>query len=85
VTRSSSRRSGPARSLVSLVALTAVAAGFAAAAALAGAPAVRVLPPAHGVYQAAFPGFCGTEDCVSAQRIRAFERLAGKRIVWTYF
>jgi hypothetical protein len=44
-----------------------------------------VLPPAHGIYHAAFPGFCPAEDCVSAVRIRAFERLAGKRIAWAYF
>jgi hypothetical protein len=48
-------------------------------------PIVHVVPPRHGIYHAAFPGFCPEEDCVSAQRIRAFERLAGKRIVWAYF
>lgn len=40
---------------------------------LAATPAVHVLPPKHGIYHAAFPGFCPEEDCVSAQRIRAFE------------
>lgn len=48
-------------------------------------PAVHVLPPSHGIYHAAFPGFCPEEDCVSGARVRAFERLAGKRIVWAYF
>lgn len=52
---------------------------------LSAARPLKLLPPPHGVYHAAFPGFCGTEDCVSAQGIRAFERLAGKRIVWAYF
>src|SRR5919197_290246 len=46
---------------------------------------VKVLPPAHGLYHAAFPDFCPEEDCVSAARVRAFERLVGKRIVWAYF
>lgn len=48
-------------------------------------PIVHVLPPAQGMYHAAFPGLCPTEDCASASRIRAFEQLAGKRIVWAYF
>ena len=52
---------------------------------IAAPPPVHVLPPAHGIYHAAFPGLCPTEDCASAARVRAFERLAGKRIVWAYF
>lgn len=52
---------------------------------LAAAPPLHVLPPRHGIYHAAYPNFCGSEDCVTAQRIRAFEKLAGKRIVWAYF
>jgi Glycosyl hydrolase family 26 len=59
-------------------------AAIAAAAAIHSNP-VKVLPPAHGIYHAAYPDFCPEEDCVSAQRIRAFEQLAGKRIVWAYF
>jgi hypothetical protein len=55
------------------------------AALAAGPPQEKVLPPAHGIYHAAFPGFCGTEDCVTPGRIRTFERLAGKRIAWAYF
>jgi len=46
---------------------------------------VKVLPPATGIYHAAYPDFCPTEDCVSQARIRSFERLAGKRIAWAYF
>lgn len=46
---------------------------------------MKVLPPATGIYHAAYPDFCPTEDCVSQQRIRSFERLAGKRIAWAYF
>ena len=44
-----------------------------------------MLPPAHGIYHAAFPDFCPEEDCVSATRIRAFETLTRKRIAWAYF
>jgi hypothetical protein len=46
---------------------------------------LRVLPPPHGIYHAAFPDFCPEEDCVSAARVRGFERLAGKQIAWAYF
>lgn len=52
---------------------------------LVAAPPLHVLPPKHGIYHAAYPNFCGSEDCVTAQKIRAFEKLAGKRIVWAYF
>jgi hypothetical protein len=54
-------------------------------AAWASTPAVKVLPPATGIYHAAYPDFCPTEDCVSQARIRNFERLAGKHIAWAYF
>jgi hypothetical protein len=54
-------------------------------AAWAASPAVKVLPPATGIYHAAYPDFCPTEDCVSEARIHSFERLAGKRIAWAYF
>jgi hypothetical protein len=64
----------------------AVAAGtLLAPIATAGSSPQKVLPPSSGLYHAAFPGFCPEEDCVSAKRIRAFEQLAGKRIVWAYF
>lgn len=46
---------------------------------------VHVLPPRHGIYHAAFPGFCADEACASAARIRAFEQKTGRRIVWAYF
>jgi hypothetical protein len=46
---------------------------------------MHVLPPRHGIYHAAFPGFCADEACASAARIRAFERKTGRRIVWAYF
>jgi hypothetical protein len=51
------------------------------------ASAGRVLaPPAHGrIYRAAFPDFGGTEDHVSAARIRRFERLSGSPVAWAYF
>lgn len=44
-----------------------------------------MLPPTAGIYHAAYPDFCPTEDCVSRARIRKFEQLAGKRIAWAYF
>jgi hypothetical protein len=67
--------------LISVVA----ASVFSLHAASVSAPAVKVLPPAAGIYHAAYPDFCPTEDCVSQARIRSFERLAGKRIAWAYF
>jgi hypothetical protein len=43
-------------------------------------------PPAHGrIYRAAFPDFGGTEDHVSAKRIRRFERLSRSPLAWAYF
>lgn len=45
----------------------------------------RLLPPPHGMYHSAYPDFEGTEDQVTTARIRAFERLAGKRLAWVYF
>jgi hypothetical protein len=48
-------------------------------------PALTVPPPVSGVYHAAYPDFCPTEDCVTQSRVRDFERLAGKRIAWAYF
>ena len=45
----------------------------------------HLLPPDSGIYHSAFPDFGGPEDQVTAQRIRAFEQLAGKEIVWAYF
>ena len=48
-------------------------------------PDVKLLPPLRGMYHAAYPDFVGSEDKVSAARIRSFERLAGKRLAWVYF
>ena len=59
-------------------------AALTAAAAIA-APPLKVLPPARGIYHAAFAGFCADETCATSQRIRTFEAKAGKRIVWAYF
>ena len=47
--------------------------------------AQKLIPPAKGIYLAAFPDFCGPEDCISAQRIADFEALAGKPMAWAYF
>jgi hypothetical protein len=45
----------------------------------------RLLPPSTGIYHGASPGFGATEDRVSTGRVKRFERLARKRIVWAYF
>ncbi len=45
----------------------------------------KLIPPTTGVYHSAFADFMGTEDKVSTYRIRRFEKLTGKRIVWAYF
>lgn len=45
----------------------------------------KLLEPLRGMYHSAYPDFVGTEDRVSAARIRAFERLAGKPLAWVYF
>jgi hypothetical protein len=42
-------------------------------------------PPDGRIYRAAFPDFGGTEDHVTAARIRSFERLSGSGIAWAYF
>jgi hypothetical protein len=50
------------------------------------APAVlKVLPPLHGIYHAAFPDFCPEESCVDVSRLQAFDALAGKPVAWAYF
>lgn len=46
---------------------------------------VKLAPPAAGQYHAAYPDFVLSEDKVSASRIRALERLAGKPLAWVYF
>ncbi len=46
----------------------------------------KLLPPdGNGIYFGAFPDFGGSEDHVTTQKIRDFEALVGKRIVWAYF
>ncbi len=45
----------------------------------------KLVPPAQGVYFAAFPDFGGPEDHVTGQRIQDFETLARKSIAWAYF
>ncbi len=45
----------------------------------------KLAVPDSGIYHAAYPDFGGTEDRVTAERIRAFEDLVEKNIVWAYF
>jgi len=46
---------------------------------------LKILPPDSGVYHCAFPDFGGTEDTVTSQRIRDFETLVDKELVWVPF
>ncbi len=44
------------------------------------------LQPVEGAkYIAAFPDLCGEEDCVSEDRITAYENLVNKNLAWVYF
>jgi hypothetical protein len=45
----------------------------------------KLAVPSSGVYHSAYPDFGGTEDMVTAQRIKDFEVLAEKDTVWAYF
>ncbi len=45
----------------------------------------KLIPPDGKKYFAAFPDFCGEEDCVSENIISNFENLVGKNIAWAYF
>ncbi len=45
----------------------------------------KLIEPNSGIYHSAFPDFGGTEDIVSLERIKDFETLTGKDIVWAYF
>jgi hypothetical protein len=45
----------------------------------------KLLPPPRGIYHAAFPFTNGNEDVVSRDEVVAFNRLAGRRIVWAQF
>ncbi len=52
----------------------------------AATPVIKVLPPATGVYHAAYPDFGGSEDEVgNGSAVSAFETLTGKDIAWAYF
>lgn len=44
-----------------------------------------VAPKKSGIYHSAFPDFGGTEDVVTSEKIKEFETLVGKDIVWAYF
>jgi beta-mannanase len=45
----------------------------------------KIGPPTNGIYHAAYPGFDGSEDGVTAERIVDYEELTGKKIAWAYF
>ncbi len=45
----------------------------------------KLVEPVFGIYHSAFPDFGGTEDIVTTQKIRDFETLVNKKIVWAYF
>ena len=49
------------------------------------AKALKILPPASGVYHGAYPDFGSTEDEASYDKVVAFETLAKKGIVLAYF
>jgi hypothetical protein len=43
------------------------------------------IPPHRSIYHAANPDFGETEDNVTSERIKSFEALAQKKIIWAYF
>ncbi|RLD48088.1 MAG: hypothetical protein DRI94_13070 [Bacteroidetes bacterium] len=45
----------------------------------------KLIPVSGKKYFAAFPDFCGEEDCVSEIRITDFEKLIDKKTAWAYF
>ncbi|HRE40217.1 MAG TPA: glycosyl hydrolase [Ignavibacteria bacterium] len=45
----------------------------------------KVLPPKYGIYHSAFPLMGATEDSVEIDRIKNFETLVNKELVWVYF
>jgi hypothetical protein len=45
----------------------------------------KLLPPENGVYHSAFPDMGPSEDVVTVERVKDFEKLAGKEIAWAYF
>ncbi len=46
---------------------------------------IKLKPVDEKIYHSAFPYLGNTEDKVSVEKIRDFEALAGKKIVWVYF
>ena len=46
---------------------------------------VKISAPINGVYHGANPGFGGTEDEVTTERIVNYEKVSGKKIAWAYF
>ena len=51
-----------------------------------GTEEIKLLPPDDNkIYFGAFPDFGGSEDQVTSQKIRDFETIFGKKIVWAYF
>lgn len=46
---------------------------------------VKVGPPPYGVYNSALTDFGSEEDNVTAEKMKAYEQLIGKKIVWAYF
>ncbi len=45
----------------------------------------KLVEPESGIYHSAFPDFGGTEDVITEKRIKDFETLVNKDIVWAYF
>lgn len=45
----------------------------------------KVLPPEYGIYHSAFPEMGPTEDVVTLDKIKYFEEITGKKLVWVYF
>lgn len=74
-----------ARLVRSLVACAAALLLITGSASAGDVPRAVLAPPATGLYHAAFPGFGGSEDSVTAARLAAFERKAGKHVAWAYF
>ena len=48
--------------------------------------ALKLRPPRHGIYHAAFPAFGPAEDTVTRQHIDRFSNdISGKDLTWAYF
>ncbi|VFJ13106.1 conserved protein of unknown function [Candidatus Nitrosocosmicus franklandus] len=46
---------------------------------------IKIAPPEIGVYHGANPGFGGSEDEVTADRIIDYQEISGKKLAWAYF